>query len=131
MLKNFIKGILSAIVIKVLDNYRHLSIRLLKIEAAKFYLQGVRIARLSALGVAGLGLLIGLMAMGAVLFHVGLFILLPWCVEAKALLAMLLGLVYVATGGLALRAAMNEKVWMEKSGAADMLNDALDRARKD
>jgi hypothetical protein len=131
MLKNLLKGILSAIALKVLDNYRRLSLQLLKIEAAKCYLRGVQIARLSALGLLGMGLLISLIGVGALLFHAGLFILLPWTAEAKAVLGMALGLVYVVTGGIALRAAMDEKAWMEKSGAADMLKDATGQSRKD
>ena len=35
MFKNLIKGFLAGIAIKLLDNYRHLSIQLLKIEAVK------------------------------------------------------------------------------------------------
>jgi len=50
------KGILSFIAVKLLANYRCLSLRLLKIEAIKTYLHGVRLARLSALGLMGMGL---------------------------------------------------------------------------
>jgi hypothetical protein len=131
MLKNLIKGILAGIAVKFLDNYRHLSIQLLRIEAAKACLHGVRMARLSAIGLMLMGLTIGLICVGVVLFHVGLFILLPWTVEAKALLGMFLGVAYVVIGGFALRAAMDEKTWMEKSGAAEMLEEAIGQSRKD
>lgn len=131
MFKYLIKGVLSAIAIKLLDNYRRLSIQMLKIEAAKSYLHGVQMARLSALGLMGMGLVIGLICVGVVLFHVGLFILLPLTVEAKAVIGMLLGLAYVVIGGLALRAAMTEKTWMDKSGATEMMKDAIDQDGKD
>jgi hypothetical protein len=131
MLKYLLKGILSAIAIKLLDNYRRLSIRLLKIEAAKAYLHGVQMARLSAMGLMWMGLKIGLICVGALLFHVGLFILLPWSVEAKALLGMVLGVVYMVIGGVALRASMDEKTWMEKSGAAEMLKEATAQSKED
>jgi len=78
MFKDLIKGLLAGVAIKLLDNYRQLSLRLLKIEAAKGYLHGVRLARLSALGLLRAGLLIGLIGLGVLLCHVGLFILLPW-----------------------------------------------------
>ncbi len=131
MFKDLLKGILSAIAIKMLDNYRHLTIQLLKIEAAKSYLHGVKMARLSALGLMGMGLMIGLIFVGAVLFHVGIFVLLPWSVEAKAVLGIVLGLVYVAIGMFVLRAAMDERAWIKKSGAAEMMNDAISESKRD
>lgn len=131
MFKNLFNGMLSAIVIKLLDNYRNLSIQLLKIEAAKGYLRGVQMARMSTIGLMWMGIMIGLICVGAVLFHVGLFVLLPWSVEAKAVLGMVLGLVYVAVGAIVLRAAMDEKVWMKKSGAAEMLDDAIRQSKRD
>lgn len=130
MIKDLLKGILSAIAIKMLDNYRHLSIQLLKIEAAKSYLHGVKMARLSALGLMGMGLMMSLICVGVVLFHVGIFVLLPWSVEAKAVLGIILGLVYVAIGVFVLRAAMDERAWIKKSGAAEMMNDAIGESKR-
>jgi hypothetical protein len=131
MFKYLIKGLLAGITIKLLDKWRRLSIHLVKIEAAKFYLRGVQMARLSAIGMMRLGLVIGLMGVGVLLFHAGLFMLLPWTVETKAVLALFLGLAYVAIGYAALRAAMDEKTWMEKSGVALMLEEATGEAKKD
>ncbi len=131
MLKYLLKSILSGIAVKLFDNYRRLSVQLLKIEAAKVYLHGVRVARLSAIGLIGLGLTIALICIGAVLLHVGLFILLPWCVETKAVIAICLGLAYMLIGGLAIRAAIDERSWMEKSGAAKMLADATRQVPED
>jgi hypothetical protein len=130
MFNYLIKGVLSAIAVSLLENYRHLSIRLLKIEAAKSYLYGVRTARLSAMGLVRVGLMIGLICIGVLLLHAGLFVLLPWTWKAKALFAMSLGVAYVVIGGVTLRAAMDEKTWMEKSGAAEMLKEVTGDARK-
>ena len=130
MIKCLLRGILSAIAIKLLDNYRHLSIQLLKIEAAKSYLHGVQMARRSVIGLMQMGLLIALICVGVALLHAGLFILLPWTVEAKAALAMFLGLAYVVIGGVVLRAAMDERTWMEKSGAAEMVEEAARQSGK-
>jgi len=124
MFKYLMKGLLAAIGIKLLDNYRRLSVQLLKIEAARCYLHGVQMARMSALGLMWIGFLIALIGVGALLFHAGLFLLLPGSLEVKAAIAMGLGLVYVGLGYAALRAALDEKTWMEKSGAAKMLQDA-------
>ena len=131
MLKSLLQGILSAIAVKVLDNYRHLSMQVLRIEAATSYVRGVRIARAGAIGAMRLGLVIALIAVGVVLFHVGLFLLLPWSVEVKAAAGMGLGLIYAVIGGVLLRAAMDERTWMAKSGAGAMVNDALREPNRD
>lgn len=130
MFKALFSGVASTIVLKVLDNYRQLSIQLLKIEAAKAYLHGVKMTRLSAIGLILMGGVIGLIVIGALLLHAGLFILLPWTIETKAILGMCLGLVYMVSGGWLLCTAMAEKTWMEKSGAIEMLNDALSDSGK-
>jgi hypothetical protein len=125
MFKALFSGVVSNLVLKVVENYRHLSIQLLKIEVAKAYLYGVKTARLSAIGLMQMGLVIGLIFTGTILLHVGLFILLPWTLEAKAVLGMCLGLVYMAIGVWVLHVAMTEKNWLEKSGAIEMLETAL------
>ena len=124
MIKNLLKGVGSALGVSLLANYRLLSIQLLRIEAAKSYLHGVRMARLSAIGLLLMGLVIGLVCVGAVLVHAGLFIVLPWTVKAKAVLGIVLGLLYVALGWVALHRAMKERTWIEKSGAAEMIEEA-------
>ena len=43
--------------------------------------------------------------------------------EAKAVLGIVLGLVYVAIGVFVLRAAMDERAWIKKSGAAEMMDE--------
>jgi hypothetical protein len=131
MFKYLTKGLLAGLAIKLLDNCRHLSIQVLKIEATQCYLHGVQMARLSAIGLMRMGLVIGLIGVGVLLFHAGLFILLPWTVEVKAVLGVFLGLAYVAIGWVALHVAMNEKTWMEKSGATEMLEEVTGRSNKD
>ena len=130
MFKNVISTLLAEIVIKLLSNYRLLSLQLLKIEVAKCYLHGVRLAQRSAFGLLKMVLEIGLIALGSLLVHVGLFILLPGSLETKALFGMVLGVVYMLIGALALRAGMKEKTWMEQSGALTMLNDAMGQPPK-
>ena len=131
MFKQLVQGLLAGIAVKLLDNYRRLSIQLLKIEAAKCYLHGVQMARLSAIGLMWMGLIIALICVGVLLVHAGLFILLPWTAEAKAVLGITLGVAYGVIGGVALRAAMDERTWMEKSGAAEMLEEATGQSHKD
>ena len=131
MFKNIIKGLVAGITIKLMDNWRRLSLQLLKIEAAKFYLQGVQMARWSMISLMRMGLAIGLIGVGMLLFHAGLFILLPWTVESKAVLGLFLGLAYAAIGYVTLHANINEKTWMEKSRVAEILEEATDQSKKD
>jgi len=131
MFKYLVKGLLAGMAVKLLDNYRQLSIQLLKIEAATCYVHGVRMARGAAAGLMRMGLFVAMIGVGVLLVHAGLFILLPWTVEAKALLGISLGVTYGVIGGIALRAALSERTWLEKSGAAAMLEEATARSHKD
>lgn len=130
MLNTLFKGYLAAMAVKLLENYRHLSIQYLKIEAAKSYLRGVRMARLSTVALMRMGFCIGLICIGVLLLHVGLFLVLPWSLTVKAVLGILLGLGYVITGGVVLCITLDEKRWMEKSGATAMLEEATGRVQK-
>ena len=131
MFRCLIKGLLAGIAIHLLDNCRHLSVQVLKVEVVKCYLHGVRMARLSAIGLMQMGLVISLIGVGVLLFHAGLFILLPWTVESKAVLGLFLGATYAAIGSAALHASMSEKTWMEKSRVAEMLEEATGESKKD
>ncbi|MEI6972246.1 MAG: hypothetical protein WCL44_12125 [bacterium] len=131
MFQDMIKGLLGGIVTDLLSSYRRLITQLFRIEAARYYLHGVQMARLSAIGLMLIGLLIGFISIGIVLFHAGLFILLPWSLETKAVLAMIMGLTYMTIGGIALRNTLSEKTWMEKSGAATMIEEATRLSGKD
>lgn len=128
MFNYLFKGVLAAVAIKLLDNYRQLSLQLLKIEVARCYLHAVRMARRSAISLMQMGVCIALIGVGLLLLHAGLFLLLPWSVKVKALLGVCLGLAYVACGVFALRSAMTEKAWMKKSGAVAMLEEARGQA---
>ena len=130
MFKYLTKGLLAGMAIKLLDNYRRLSIQLLKIETAKCYLHGVQMARLSAIGLMRMGLMIGLIGIGMLLFHAGLFMLLPLIPLAKAVIAICLGLAYVAIGCYVLHRATDEKMWMKKSGVSEMLEEAIGQSSK-
>jgi len=130
MFKYLVKGLLAGFVVKALGNYRRLSLQLLKIEAVTCYVRGVRLARESAIGLIRMGLVVALIAFGALLLHVGLFMLLPWPVEAKAILAMILGLAYVVVGVVLIRVDMSEKMWLEQSGAAELLEEVADQSKR-
>ena len=119
--KQFLKGTLATFAAKLVVNYRHLSLQLLEIEAAKTYVQGVRISRLVVMAIIGMLFVTGLTLFGLVLLHVGIFMLLPVDNATKACVAVALGLVYMAAGIWVLMKVLAEKVWLEKSGANEMI----------
>ncbi len=125
MMKGLLKGFQTAVTILAMDRYRRLSVGLVKIEFATAYVRGVQMARCSAVGFLWMGLVIAFMGVGALLAHVGLFILLPWTMQTKAIIGLLLGLAYVILGGVVLLKAMSERAWLEKSGANCLLNAAV------
>ena len=87
--------------------------------------------RLLAIGLLQTGLVIALICFGTLLLHAGLFILLPWTVQTKAILGILLGATYIVIGGIALRRAMDEGTWMDRSGATKMLEETMVQSRQD
>lgn len=125
MIKQLLQGVQSAIALLVLDRYRCLSVELIKIEAARSYVRGVQVARSATGGLLLIRLIMALIFFGVVLAHVGLFVLLPWTLENKAILGLALGLSYVAVGGLILRFALKEQTWMNASGATRLVSDAV------
>lgn len=131
MFKHLAKGLLAGVALKLLDMSRRLSIDLLKIETTKCYVHGVQAARTGVIGLLLMGLVVCLISIGVLLFHAGLFILLPWTLEAKAILFMLLGVAYAAIGYFVLRAALDERKWMEKSGAAQLLDKATKQPERE
>ncbi len=124
MIKCILKGLASAIAINMLNTYRTMPGTLLKIETAKAYVYGVRAARRLTIDLIRYKLLVGMVSFGVILFHAGLFVLLPWTVQTKALVGLCLGLVYVLYGAAMLRSAINEKKWLQKSGADRIVIDA-------
>lgn len=124
MINLLLKGYLATMAVKLLNNYRHLSAQFFHIEATKTYLQGVRMARLLTMRLIWMGLLTGLICVGVLLIHVGLFILLPCSLEMKALLGLFLGFSYTFAGIIAFILCMDEKRWMRQSGATEMLQEA-------
>ncbi|MEX2606754.1 MAG: hypothetical protein WD708_05365 [Kiritimatiellia bacterium] len=119
------KVFLAGIALERMDSCRRSSVRLAKIELARIYLQGVSVARSSVGAVLRLCLLVGMMAMGLLLLHVALFMLLPWSLQTKAFLILGLGVTYTLTAGLVMGMVLRESSWIRKSGAQLLLDDAL------
>jgi hypothetical protein len=115
MMKGLLSLLLRNAAVLLLKNYRRLSLDLLRIRAAVWYVQGVRSARKAFIAVVALALCLIVGGGGFMLFHVGLFLLLPspW----NAVLLMSLGALYVVVTLLILRWLCSERTWMKFSKA--------------
>ena len=114
-MKRILTGLLQALALALLRGYRRVSLDLLKIQAAVWYVRGVQTARSAFLAVLMLALCIAVGVVGFVLFHVGLFLLIPWPWNAGALMA--LGAIYVIAALFVVRWLCSEKTWMKFSNA--------------
>ena len=122
-MQGFFSGILGNVLLWLLKQYRRLSIDLVKIEAAIWYVRGVQTARRLFLSALALVLCLLLGAVGFVLLHIGLYVLLPW--PANAMVLMSLGLIYVGIALAGLAWACSEKTWMRCSRANEYTALAL------
>lgn len=84
----------------------------LKTEAAAVYVAGVRKARQAFIALLGLALVLLLTLSGFVLIHVALFVWLPWSLPAKALVLLVLGVIYLASGLAVVLGLSSDRTWM-------------------
>jgi len=119
-LKKFISGLLTSVALALLKSYRRVSLDLVRIEAALWYVRGVGAARQIFIGGLGLSFLVALAVAGFLLLHAGLFALLP--APAGAIILLALGAVYLLAAVLALRFICSEKTWMKYSKAGHVVD---------
>ena len=119
LMNQFMKGLFGRAGLWLLRHYRLLSIDLLKIKGAIWYIRGVRTARKAYIGVVLFFLCLALVTAGFILLHVGLFALLP--APANAITLLVLGAIYLIVGLSALAATCSEKRWMKLSRADRMV----------
>jgi hypothetical protein len=116
-----LKALAAAAVARLARDYRRLSVEMLKIQAVRWYVQGVAGARLAFIVYLSATACLLLAAVGFVFLHVGVFMLLPLCPQSKAILLLLLGLVYLAISLAALRRATSQSTWMKLSKADELV----------
>ena len=114
-MKGFFSGLLRDGLLWLLQQYRRLSIDLIKIEAAIWYLRGVQAVRRLFLSALALLFCILLGGVGFLLLHIGLYALLPW--PTNAIVLIVLGAIYLGIALLGLGWACSEKTWMRCSHA--------------
>jgi hypothetical protein len=121
-------GVLGSLALWLVRKYRRLSLEWLRLEAALWYVRGVRTARAAFLSVLLLAVCVLLAAAGFVLVHIGLYALLPWPANARTLL--ILGAFYLLLAGWSLWWVCSEKTWMRYSNARQIMERALRRAER-
>ena len=104
----FILGIISALFGRWIGRVQDI----LQIEAAAVYVAGVRKARQAFIALLGMALSLLLALSGFVLIHVALFAWLPWSLPVKALVLMILGMVYLGGGLAVVRGLSSDRTWM-------------------
>jgi hypothetical protein len=105
---NFVLGFISALFRRWIGRVQDI----LQIEAAAVYVAGVRKARRAFIALLGLALSLLLALSGFVLIHVALFAWLPWSLPAKALVLLVLGMVYLGGGVAVVLGLSSDRTWM-------------------
>jgi ABC-type dipeptide/oligopeptide/nickel transport system permease subunit len=104
----FILGIISALFGRWIDRV----LNSLQTEAAAAYVAGVRKAHQAFIALLGLALSLLLALSGFVLIHVALFAWLPWSLPVKALVLLVLGVVYLGGGLAVVLELSSDRTWM-------------------
>lgn len=120
----FILRIISALFGRWIDRV----LGILQTEAAAVYVAGVRKARQAFVALLGLALSLLLALSGFVLVHVALFAWLPWSLPVKALVLLILGMVYLGGGLAVVLGLSSDRTWM-KFAKVDRILAALPRRR--
>jgi hypothetical protein len=115
MIRRLLKHGFAVAVLWLLRRYEQVSLDLLKIRAAVYYVRGVQTARSAAIvGLLVVGVVV-LLASGFVLVPIGLAVLIyglsgSWV--AACVVLLVLGALYVIVPLLVLRRFMSERAWM-------------------
>jgi hypothetical protein len=99
--------------------------RTMRIRATFAYVKTLQVARQGIMGLLGLSFLLLLVNCGLLVFHIGLFFYLPWSLQDKGLLLMILGGSYVLLTLLGCAFALSQRRWMRKTGADKAVRNAL------
>ena len=102
-------------------------VSLIKIEAAKAYVLGVKTMRFILLGALVILFSLLLLAGGLFLIHAALFVYSGWSVKVKFFVALLLGGLEIFTAGGVLYYLFREETWVRYSGIKHVLESVIKR----
>lgn len=100
--------------------------RPLRIKMTMMYVKAVQAARSSVMALIGLCILSSFLFGGFLLFHLGLFLYLPWDTAEKGELFMWLGGGYFLLSLLFCAGVLSQRRWMRMTGADDAVRKALE-----
>jgi len=121
----YIKGIVASMTYGMLAILQGTIIRSLKIEALKLYVRAVGVARnFNIIVMASIALLL-LAMVSFVMIHVGILIILPYSLEVKGWIILILGIIYGLISYTFIGNICSEKTWLDISKASDMINDVV------
>jgi len=104
----FIQGILSAVCGRLVDA----ALTIVKAEAAAAYVSCVLKVRQAFVALLSLAIFLLLTLAGFVLIHVAVFAWLPWSLGVKALVLLILGVVYLGCGLAVTFTISSDRTWM-------------------
>ncbi len=122
MIHSLIQGVLDWLK----TTYLEPSVKMLKLRAAVYYLEGVKSAHRILILICLLVFVITLIGAGLVLVPLALLIFMPWEPISKAIVGIVIGAVYLLVPVVALIALLSEKRWMRITGATEVLRKLVD-----
>jgi hypothetical protein len=102
------------------------SLKMLKLRAAIYYLEGVKGARRILILVCLLVFVITLIGAGLVIVPLALLLFMPWDPATKAVVGIVVGAIYLLVPAVALISLLSEKRWMRLTGATEVLRKLVD-----
>ena len=108
------------------STYLEPSLKMVKLRAAIYYLEGVKGARRILILICLLVFVITLIGAGLVLVPLALLFFMPWEPATKAVVGIIIGAIYLLVPAVALMSLLSEKRWMRVTGASDILRKLVD-----
>lgn len=122
MVNSFVQGLIDWLRATYLDP----TLRILKLRAAIWYLEGIKGARRLLILVCLLVFVITLIGAGLVVLPLALLLFMPWEPTTKAIVGVSIGAVYLLVPAIALFSLLSEKRWMRVTGATEVLRKLTD-----
>jgi hypothetical protein len=108
------------------STYLEPTLKLLKLRAAIYYLEGVKGAHRILILICLLVFVITLIGAGLVMVPLALLMFMPWEPTTKAVVGIVIGSAYLLVPAVALVSLLSEKRWMRLTGANDVLRKLVD-----
>jgi hypothetical protein len=122
VVNSFIQGIIDWL----RSTYFEPSLKMIKLRAAIYYLEGVKGARRILILICLLVFVITLIGAGLVMVPLALLFFMPWEPATKAIVGIIIGAIYLLVPAVALISLLSEKRWMRVTGASDILRKLVD-----